>query len=268
MLRNLLLLVYLSHIVYAGKVILLGDSLTEIAFFQNGWATALQKIYDGEISFIDNGRGGYTTNWTLPLLKPSLDKHSKDHLNPLLLTVIFLGTNDAFLNDVSRTVSVQEYTHNLNQMVEMAMKYAKVMLVTPPPIDETRDKTRTLLNTKKYRDACIRTGEKYNVPTLDTWSLIMPPNGDYNQDIADDVFYDGVHFTTAGHFVMAVGIAHMFRGILPNSKNLDYNSLPIYFGMALLAFISLLAFGSYIYNIKTRRYTALPFDDDQEHSSV
>ncbi|KAJ2994350.1 isoamyl acetate-hydrolyzing esterase [Globomyces sp. JEL0801] len=213
---QLLFISLLAIRVYCQTIILFGDSLTEHGFYPAGWGTKLQKLYEGEIEFINQGRGGYTTEWSLPLLGPALDQYSKDPNNPLLLTTIFLGTNDATLPNSGwdRTVPIPKYIDNLKQMIDMVLKYTKVILITPPPGDENKDGARTLANTKLYRDACLQIAIDFNIPVLDTWPLIMKPDGIYNQTIADQVYIDGVHFTPIGNDIILFGIAKLIRKVL------------------------------------------------------
>ncbi|KAJ2998810.1 isoamyl acetate-hydrolyzing esterase [Globomyces sp. JEL0801] len=223
----ILFLLVILKLVYCSTIILFGDSLTQLGFDENGWATKLQKSEAG-IQFINEGRGGYTTELSLPLLQPLLNKYSKGPENTLALTVIFLGTNDAFLpsSGLNKTVPVPRYIANLKQMIGMVLAKSRLVLITPPPIDEIRDQTRTLANVKLYRDACLRVASEYNIPVLDTWTLIMKPNGIYSQLIADEVYYDGVHFTTKGNDIIYSGISKQIRQVLmeENQKSSSHAS--------------------------------------------
>lgn len=64
------------------------------------------------------------------------------------------------------------------------MQNARLLLITPPPIDEyasEADQTlrgltevlRTAEHTKKYADACREVGEDLDIAVLDMWSIIM-----------------------------------------------------------------------------------------------
>ncbi|KAI8898239.1 SGNH hydrolase-type esterase domain-containing protein [Globomyces pollinis-pini] len=209
-------LLLLSYCVACQIIILFGDSLTDNSFYPDGWGTKLQQLYQEDVKFINEGRSGYSTEWSLGLLKPLLINYENDSNSQLLLTIIFLGTNDALLPtmDPIRAVPISTYINNIKQMVNITLSFTKVILITPPPIDEHVDKIRTLENTKRYRDACLQIAMELHIPVLDTWQLLMGPHGNYNQSIADQVYIDGVHFTPKGNEIMFFGIAKLIRHTL------------------------------------------------------
>lgn len=97
---------------------------------------------------------------------------------------------------------------------------ARVMLVTPPPVDEyalaendliktaAKKLQRTAEHTKAYADACRATGSEHNVVVMDLWSAFMaragyisggPLPGDSafpRNEKLQQYFHDGIHHCT------------------------------------------------------------------------
>lgn len=113
--------------------------------------------------------------------------------------LIFFGANDAclptsstgqhvplpiFYNNLKSTIlhpSVRSHTHPEYPFLDR--QPTKLILVTPPPIDEYQledtnpERQRTAEHTKKYADACLELGKEMGVECLNLWGLIMEKAG-------------------------------------------------------------------------------------------
>jgi isoamyl acetate esterase len=88
-------------------------------------------------------------------------------------------------------VPLARYEDNIRAIVSHACVTAqgpRILLITPPPIDEYSneiteaakgyaERRRTADHTKKYADACRRTGEELGLAVLDLWSSVMGEAG-------------------------------------------------------------------------------------------
>lgn len=110
--------------------------------------------------------------------------------------MIFLGANDAVLPHTSgQDVPLNLFCANLKNIiqhpkvrahatsVDRNMHAIKIILVTPPPVDEYQLEdspnlnVRTAERTKSYADSCRRVGEEMDVAVLDLWGIVMKKAG-------------------------------------------------------------------------------------------
>ena len=80
------------------QFVFFGDSITQKAFAQGGWAGVVADAYQRRVDVINRGYSGYNTRWALSIV---------DHLFPanttskVELATVFFGANDAALPDRS-----------------------------------------------------------------------------------------------------------------------------------------------------------------------
>lgn len=105
--------------------------------------------------------------------------------------MIFFGANDACLPGQSQHVPLDQYCQSLKLLClhpSVAAHHAKIILVTPPPVNEYQmtvtdaltgctTPRRTAANTRKYADACRGVGEELNLPVVDLWRAFMSKTG-------------------------------------------------------------------------------------------
>lgn len=111
-----------------------------------------------------------------------------------LLTIrqmIFFGANDACLPGNSQHVPMAQYCESLKLLClhpSIKAHNAKVILVTPPPVNEyqltSNDKSkgrtvrqRTAANTKDYAAECRKVGDELDLPVVDLWCAFMTKAG-------------------------------------------------------------------------------------------
>lgn len=113
--------------------------------------------------------------------------------------MIFLGANDAVLpNSTGQDVPLPQYRANLKSIIQhptvrahctatatttSSIPSTKIILVTPPPVDEYQLEVQPHLNirtaerTKSYADACQAVGKDLGVAVLDLWGIMMEKAG-------------------------------------------------------------------------------------------
>jgi isoamyl acetate esterase len=106
--------------------------------------------------------------------------------------MVFFGANDASLPDCGngQHVPLDEFEANITRICQDPIVQAhapKIILVTPPPIEEYRmeitdrekgrPKTRTADHTKLYADATRKVGQFLGVAVLDLWTRFIHEAG-------------------------------------------------------------------------------------------
>ena len=89
-------------------IVLLGDSLTQYGFGSGGWAARLAHQYQRRADVMNRGFSGYTTRWLAAAPSASSVPHAR-----VLLTTIFLGSNDAAVKGDRHHVPLDEFQENL-----------------------------------------------------------------------------------------------------------------------------------------------------------
>jgi len=128
------------------QIVLFGDSLFQGAAVQEGgfcFQTALQTLTSRRYDVINRGLSGYNTSQALRVLPEIFPAISPGGPQMKYLFVL-LGANDAAVTMPidSQHVPLEEYEANLKAIVThpniVAHKEAKILVVTPPPLDEIR----------------------------------------------------------------------------------------------------------------------------------
>ncbi|KAI8050382.1 SGNH hydrolase-type esterase domain-containing protein, partial [Syncephalis plumigaleata] len=191
---------------------------------------------------INRGFSGYNTEWSLNVLPMILPKTQPDDQPASLmigrpesieLLVIFLGANDAAIPPSGQHVPLARYRDNLKSLVDlvqspMSRYYAKntrVLLVTPPPLDESawakqcakegRQLDRRAATTQKYAEACVKLANELKVPVLDLHTLILEKAGAKQTTPLGDYLSDGLHLGPLGNRVLFEGIIGVIKRAWP-----------------------------------------------------
>lgn len=203
------------------KILLLGDSLTQLAF--EGWGSILANVYQRRADVVNRGCSGYNTEFYSRLPLPDLPNSN------VCLVTIFFGANDASLESENphHYVSVPDYSQNLKALIaRVQSKYnsPRILLITPPPLDHEQrfayqikrfgDKAtgvleRTTENTQLYAQACNTVAAETNLPCLDMFAA-MSAVPDYGRFLCD-----GLHFSAAGHDFVAACILRAIQEHYP-----------------------------------------------------
>jgi phosphopantetheinyl transferase/lysophospholipase L1-like esterase len=196
-----------------GQIVLFGDSITEGAWNTEwfSYGAALAHDYNRKLDVLNRGFGGYTTRQALSLLTRIFPARNKD----VKLVLLFFGANDAVLPGFMQHVPLDEYIHNVEHIVHSAQLQDKVIVVTPPPIDEyTTGPERHARVTKEYAEALQAWCSKHDVPCADVWCAFMdhlgwqpgqPLPGDKanprSQELTE-LFRDGLHPVSSGYRII------------------------------------------------------------------
>ncbi|KAK5990075.1 Isoamyl acetate-hydrolyzing esterase 1-like protein [Cladobotryum mycophilum] len=174
------------------QVVLLGDSLIEFSVisrdgfsFHNTLQASLIRRYD----VVNRGLSGWNT---ANVLKYFAEIFPEPHpYSPKIeYLVILLGANDAALplETVTQHVPIDEYKENLHNIINhphIKAHEPKILLVTPPPVDEIKltkldmasghpSACRTSGVTAKYAEKAREVArENLGVVLVDLWQAIM-----------------------------------------------------------------------------------------------
>lgn len=222
---------------------LLGDSLTQLSF--EGWGATLANVYQRRCDVLNRGYSGYNTAFYVRHVLPDLLRDDLSEGSNAKLCIVFFGANDAALREVDphHHVPISEYVDHLRCIVQSIRQSAsspKILLVAPPPVHHAQrlqyqkqrygDKATGVLErrndvTVQYADAYAKLGEAMNVPVLHMFNAMTnrtPDDDDNNNNstAADetawgDYFYDGLHFSPAGHEFVAGQVLNAINANLP-----------------------------------------------------
>jgi isoamyl acetate esterase len=198
----------------AAKIVLLGDSLTQLAF--EGWGSILANVYQRRADVVNRGCSGYNTEFYRRMPLPTF---SND--DAVCLVTIFFGANDASLEQENphHYVSLPDYSQNLTTLIgrvrETYGPNVRILLITPPPLDHaqrflyqkqrygdlaTGVLERTTENTSRYAQACRDVALTTQTPVLDLFQVMLQET-DYGRFLND-----GLHFSREGHEFVAAQV--------------------------------------------------------------
>ena len=143
------------------KVLCFGDSITQLGTdpYLLGWTSLLSQAYARRIDVVNRGLSGYNTTWALEALKHIIEEWKPN--SPSLIT-IFFGANDAALengNCRKQHVPVAIYKSNLETIIKSlreAFLGCKIILISPPPVNEDVRDARANAQTSLYAEACVQ----------------------------------------------------------------------------------------------------------------
>lgn len=218
------------------QLVLFGDSITQGA--HSAVIPKLSELYLRRLDIVNRGLSGYNTLHALPIL-PLLFPPSAPHAPRIALLTVFFGANDAVLPGNAQHVSLHEYKSYLRQIAThpgVQHHGTKVILITPPPIDEWRFPDeylgRNAQNTKLYADACAAVAKEVDVPFVNIWTAFMARAGwtpGVNEDeplpgsrqaprneVLARLLSDGLHFTNEGYAVFYEELIKVIQAQLPD----------------------------------------------------
>jgi lysophospholipase L1-like esterase len=175
-------------------IYLFGDSITQHGYDPAvcGWVSLLSHAYQRRMMVVNGGLSGYSSDQALAILPRMLPTPEQAKIRIL---VIFFGANDARKPDTGESdspnqhVPQDKYKKNLrgiatHDLVKAHGEDLKIVLVTPPPINESQ-------LTRKNREARIANeyaaqvrvlarelrDEGLNVRCFDIWNIFMKKCG-------------------------------------------------------------------------------------------
>lgn len=201
------------------KLLLLGDSLTQFAFSNEGcWASILAARYVRTVDIVNRGLSGYNSKWYLRVLPKLLQNVD---CSTVACVTIFLGANDAALIECpsNQHVPVAEFYDNLveiiNELTRRGCDKSRLIVMSPPPYDhkafmehrrlqgETTEMARSPQAVNFYVRACKRLSEKMGLTYCDINRLLKADKKPFTDGRSSEVLIDGLHFSAKGATMVA-----------------------------------------------------------------
>lgn len=226
------------------SIVLFGDSITQFGYGTPeskdvGWVSLLSSAYSRRCDVFNRGFSGYNTRdairlipqvfGSFPLQQISATK-DLEPLNPyegqLLFCVVFFGANDATVPGEYQHVPIDEYAENIDKIIRSIREtvnvqptsvtsYASdfpIILLTPPPIDETAwanfrsmessDRTNDRARNYGLRLKDVAANHKH-CEVLDTWELL---EGGSSAEVRGKHLCDGLHLSQSGNRLVFHGL--------------------------------------------------------------
>ncbi len=172
------------------KIVCFGDSITEMGYVieLRGYVAQLADRYARRADVLARGFSGYTTRDALKVVQSAVLDEKPD------VVVLFFGANDSVLPGQIQHVPLREYRKNLRDLAtQIASSGAWLIMVTPPPVDEKKVKSRTMDNTADYAGVCAAVAQDMNVPIVDLFEKLQE-----ERNWAKHCLLDGLHLSAAG----------------------------------------------------------------------
>jgi lysophospholipase L1-like esterase len=139
----------------------------------------------------------------------------KDFVNTQFAT-LFLGANDATKPPSPAHVDVQEFKENLLNLGKTILsKTPRLVIITPPFINERDWPDRSNQITNKYRLAAIDVARSLEVPFLDLWPLFLGNTLNVTEQAKEKYLIDGLHLTADGNDVVYRGFVDLLHNNWP-----------------------------------------------------
>jgi lysophospholipase L1-like esterase len=182
-----------------------------------GFSASLQNAYVRKLDIVTRGYSGYNTKWVNQIIDDILDEY-----NNVEISTLFLGANDACVAGIQH-VPLEDYKNNLRTMSLKVMKKSKLVLISPPPLDEIKWPDRKFQITMQYRNAVIDLGKELHVPVLDLYSLFLGDKLLLNDHVLSKCLNDGLHLSKEGNQLVFQGL---LKVIVNNWPELNPDSMP------------------------------------------
>lgn len=223
------------------RLVLFGDSITELSFASGGWGAALTDRFARQADVVLRGLSGYNTRWALKVLPRAMEGAAGAGADPAAVTVFF-GANDASLPDqvqAHQHVPLKEYQSNLRAICAYFKERwpsTAVILITPPPIyeparirdmygddDPSRQPERSNEAAGAYAQACIDVATELNHPVIDIWTKMQE-----FPDWQTSALSDGLHFTPVGNKILFEEVVKTLETSIGFSQERLPSDLPLF----------------------------------------
>ncbi|GAA5968745.1 hypothetical protein JCM3765_000854 [Sporobolomyces pararoseus] len=208
------------------RILLLGDSITEWSFDNQGLGAQLSHLYHRRLDVVNRGLAGYNSRWALHCFKQWLPPSPTTLDASTSLATLWLGANDSVFPGNKQHVPLDEFHNNLEQIYRLLKdpsspfydEKTQFILITPPPISPpdwaiervrrnlTGEMDRTNENTRRYADRVILLGKELNVPVVDAfeaiWSAAIDEAKETGQEfgkVLGTFYWDGLHLSIKGY---------------------------------------------------------------------
>ncbi|GAA5877453.1 hypothetical protein JCM16303_003339 [Sporobolomyces ruberrimus] len=236
------------------RFLLLGDSITEWSFDNNGLGAQLSHLYHRRLDIVNRGLAGYNSRWALDCYKQWLPLSPTCTSDPhTTLATLWLGANDSVFPLNKQHVPLSEYSTNLSRIIDLLRSpdsrhydpETKFVLITPTPISPSDweierkrrglkgEMDRTNENTRKYADTVIELGKRSNVPVVDAFKAIWnaaekekDESGNEFEEVLKGFFTDGLHLSVKGYKQVVDRVKRVIQDEYPEKH---WETLPMLF---------------------------------------
>ncbi|KDQ12349.1 hypothetical protein BOTBODRAFT_67540 [Botryobasidium botryosum FD-172 SS1] len=216
---------------FQDAMMLLGDSITEFSWTEGGLAQKLAAAYSRRCDVVNRGFSGYNTEWILPIFSKAFAKKPSQHWYPRVnLLTVWFGANDACIPSSHQYVPLEKFKQNLLSIISMVRQptsewyspSTRVILITPPPVNEKLWLDRRLVRSREYADAVKQVAQEAGVGVVDAWTAIWESAGETEENLRD-YLYDGLHLNAEGYRIV---YDRLIETISMQHPELHYDSLP------------------------------------------
>jgi lysophospholipase L1-like esterase len=109
--------------------------------------------------------------------------------------VFSLGTNDTTIENGKTRVALEKSTDNLTKILSLAQQFFPILMVSPPPIADTEQNSRTAELSQQFALVC----RQLNVPYLDVFNPLL----DSEIWLHEVAATDGAHPAASGYSQLA-----------------------------------------------------------------
>jgi lysophospholipase L1-like esterase len=182
------------------KFIALGDSNTEMGFGETQWLNKIANMFERKLDVINRGFSGYNSKHIRYFLKDIFDEFD---IGSITGVTILLGTNDSTnKTNTLLHVPLDKYKENMkaiiNYLISIGVKANKIILISPPRIDEEAV-YQIIGENNTYYDSLVKDyAQVCRDIEGDLGVLFVDINKAMNDDKYKEYFYDGVHFSKSG----------------------------------------------------------------------
>ena len=194
------------------KILCFGDTITEMGIVveSHGFITRLAERYQRRADVLARGFSGYTTRDALSIVDTAVIAERPSFV------ILFFGASDSVLPDQFQHVPLEEYRENLEELASrIAGAGAWLVMVTPPPLDERKTRSRKMEHTEQYALACYEAALEMNVPVIDLFHLIQ-----LHPEWERRLMLDGIHLSARGMDILYEAI------VAELEKHIPLSSLP------------------------------------------
>eukprot|EP00633_Aureoumbra_lagunensis_P009295 CAMPEP_0197320516 /NCGR_PEP_ID=MMETSP0891-20130614/60409_1 /TAXON_ID=44058 ORGANISM="Aureoumbra lagunensis, Strain CCMP1510" /NCGR_SAMPLE_ID=MMETSP0891 /ASSEMBLY_ACC=CAM_ASM_000534 /LENGTH=273 /DNA_ID=CAMNT_0042811965 /DNA_START=172 /DNA_END=993 /DNA_ORIENTATION=+ len=215
------------------RIVLLGDSITQMSFSDGGFGAALADRYQRRLDVLNRGYSGYNSRWLLELVQNDVFLRDEElGGEDTMLVTIFLGANDASLaeHNFRQHVPIDEFVKNIQSLIAIVNKHStgNIIIITPPPVGEqqrlvyqrtrygdqaTGILERTNKNAGLYAQALVKIAIQFNLPYIDLWNDMQTQEP---TNFGPVFLSDGLHLSPQGYRFLADRLAHTINAHFPS----------------------------------------------------
>lgn len=213
-------------------VLLLGDSLTQQGYNENGWCSHLSHHFRRTADVLNRGYNGYNTRWYKQVALEDTLTIVQNH--ECWLGTIFLGTNDAAVPGELQHVPLDEYRSHLETMVQQLRSQQRnlpIVILSPPPVDMERwqfckpvlEKDPTYdasAVSQQYGRVAQTVADQNDCLFLDVFEALGGSNG---REAYSSHLSDGLHLSQSGNRLVYQALVELLENHSLDASQLEYD---------------------------------------------